>query len=235
MKVTFPLTFINIHLTCVSHSSSLPNNMCNWPYGWKFDNKIWTHGWQWQSSTLLNFIYMVNNIHIVNLFRGHNFIHVVASLLIRFTLSYFYHGLRLIYVIRFVPWPLSHLCYHISTMAFVSSIYVINFIHTCHVASLCYHFIHVMKFNHMFWLYPCGSIFIQVVILHSCIHYKHIIPHQFHLCKNIIPYQFHPCHFYHIQYYPLYSPHFIHPLGIIHVYYGIVLIFKILQINNVAL
>jgi hypothetical protein len=163
---------------------------------------------------------MVNYNHIVNLFHGHNFIHVVASLLMRFTLSYFYHGLRLIYVI--------------------------NFIHTCHVASLCFDFIHVMKFNHIFLLYPCGSIFIKVVdffhvtkfilvvILHSCIHYRHIIPHQFHLCKNIIPYQFHPCHFYHIQYYPLYSPHFIHPLGIIHVYYGIVLIFKILQINNVA-
>jgi hypothetical protein len=111
MKVTFPLTFINIHLTCVSHSSSLPNNMCNWPYGWKIDNKIWTHGWQWQSSTLLNFIYMVNNIRIVNLFHGHNFIHVVASLLMRFTLSYFYYGLCLIYVIIFLPWPLSHLCY----------------------------------------------------------------------------------------------------------------------------
>jgi hypothetical protein len=153
-------------------------------------------------------------------FHPHNFIHAVALLLMRFTLSYFYNGIPLIYVI--------------------------NFIHTCHVALLCFDFIHVMKFNHIFWLYPCGSIFIQVVnffhvirfnlvvILHSCIHYKHIIPHQFHPCKNIIPYQFHPCNFYHIQYYPLYSPHFIQPLGIIHVYYGIVLIFKILQINNVA-
>jgi hypothetical protein len=124
MKVTFPLTFINIHLTCVSHSSSLPHNMCNWPYGWKFDNKIWTPGWQWQFSTLLNFIYMVNNIHIVSLFHGHNFIHMVASLLMRFPLSYFYHVLHLIYVI--------------------------NFIHTCHIASLCFDFIHVMKFNHFF-------------------------------------------------------------------------------------
>jgi len=148
MKVTFPFTFINIHITCVSHSSSLPNNMCNWPYGWKIDNKIWTHGCQWQLTTLLNFIYMVNNIHIVNLFHGHNFIHVVASLLMRFTISYFYHGLHLIYVI--------------------------NFIHTCHIASLCFDFIHAMKFNHIFWLYPCGSIFIQVVNFLSC-------------------YQIHPC------------------------------------------
>ncbi len=55
----------------------------------------------------------------------HNFIHTVALLLMRFTLSYFYNGIPLIYVI--------------------------NFIHTCHVASLCFDFIHVMKFNHIFW------------------------------------------------------------------------------------
>jgi hypothetical protein len=81
-------------------------------------------------------------------FHGHNFIHVVALLLMRFTLSYFYNGIPLIYVI--------------------------NFIHTCHVAS-CFDFIHVMKFNHIFWLYPSGQ-FLSCYQIHPCGHTSFMHP-----------------------------------------------------------
>ncbi len=42
--------------------------------------------------------------------------------------------------------------------------------------------------------------------------------HNFIHVKVSFNINFHPCHFYRIQYYPLYNPHFIHPLGIIHLY-----------------